>query len=155
MHSDARRTPPVEADEHPAEHFRRSLAIGIAFMIAASAILGGGLLAIQPSGRLLGLSTARLDGTPFRSYLVPGLVLMLAVGGMATIAAVAQLRRALYRQVLTLFAGFTLMVWMVAQIIMLGWFHPMQPLLVAAALALVLIGLSGLIAKGVWSEAVP
>jgi len=70
--------------------------------------LGGGITKATGIARL---PPALLEGTPFRSYLIPGLVLALVVGGSATVATIA-----------TLFdndAGATTSI--VAGVIMVGW----------------------------------
>jgi len=47
----------------------------IFFMLGISALFGGGALILDPGGGLLGLPSDRLEETPFRNYLIPGLFL--------------------------------------------------------------------------------
>ena len=61
---------------------RRAL-LWLTTFLAVTAIAGGiGILA-----GVLGLDEADLDGSPFSSYLVPGLSLLILAGGTATVAA--------------------------------------------------------------------
>lgn len=60
---------------------RRAL-LWLAAFLAVTTILGGiGILL-----GVLGLDEADLDGSPFGSYVVPGLALLVLVGGTATVA---------------------------------------------------------------------
>ena len=51
------------------------------------------MFVVEPSGRLMGMTEATLARSPFRSYLVPGIVLFAVVGGTQALAAWAELRR--------------------------------------------------------------
>lgn len=101
----------------------------------------GSLLVIAPSGRLLGMPTELLARSPFRTYLVPGLVLLLAVGGSMAVAAIAELRRRPRAALLSLAAGLVLIGWMVAQIHWIGLIDAQQPLLLGCGLAIAVLGL--------------
>jgi hypothetical protein len=50
------------------------------FFQAVSALYGSFSLVTDPSGHGLGMSVSHLDGTPFDTYLVPGLVLGILLG---------------------------------------------------------------------------
>ena len=67
--------------------------LALTLLTAISAFHGGGSLVADPSGGLIQLSGEWLRLTPFSSYLIPGLLLSLVVGGSNLIAAVALLRR--------------------------------------------------------------
>jgi hypothetical protein len=51
------------------------------------------MFVVEPSGRLMGMTEAALVRSPFRSYLVPGIVLFAVVGGTLALAAWAAVRR--------------------------------------------------------------
>jgi hypothetical protein len=63
------------------------LAILVAFQ-AVSGLGGGAVLAIDPSGGLLGLPLTVLRRGPFVDFLVPGLILFLVLGVLPAIVAV-------------------------------------------------------------------
>jgi hypothetical protein len=71
---------------------RLTLVITEAF-VALSAFAAGAMFMVEPSGRLMGMSEATLARSPFRSYLVPGIVLFMVVGGTQALSAWAELRR--------------------------------------------------------------
>lgn len=55
------------------------LAAGLAFQ-GLSGLFGGIGLIVDPTGRLLQIPIEWLDGSPFETYLIPGLVLLLVLG---------------------------------------------------------------------------
>ncbi len=69
---------------------------------------GGGIAAatgVDP------LPSEWLEGTPFRSYMIPGILLALLVGGSATAASVMMLRRSHNGPAASGIAGIILMGW--------------------------------------------
>ncbi|MBK6860658.1 MAG: hypothetical protein IPK91_04325 [Saprospiraceae bacterium] len=48
--------------------------------LSINALVGGSLLMIQPNGQLLGMHTDWLLGSPFKSYLIPGILLFSLIG---------------------------------------------------------------------------
>jgi hypothetical protein len=71
---------------------RLTLAITEAF-VALSASVAGAMFMAAPSGRLMGMTEATLARSPFRSYLMPGIVLFVVVGGTLAMAAWAEIWR--------------------------------------------------------------
>lgn len=49
---------------------------------------GGFLLSIRPDGSIMGIPVSYLDGSPFRDFLIPGLILLLVLGVLPLVAAV-------------------------------------------------------------------
>src|ERR1700730_1042352 len=56
------------------------LAVGLELFLSIGALYGGGSLMVAPDGHLLGIPTSLLRGTPFGSFLVPGICLFSLVG---------------------------------------------------------------------------
>ncbi len=104
-----------------------------ALIVAAAAIIWGIALVVDPSGKAIGLSEADLVHAPFDTFLVPGLVLSLAVGGSHLAAALAHLLRRVAAPLFTIAAGLVLVAWIAVQIVMLWEFHWLQGLLLAIA----------------------
>lgn len=61
-----------------------------------------------------------LEGTPFSSYVIPGLILMVAVGGTATVAAAALLRNLAIGAPASMLAGMVLMGWIIGEVLILN-----------------------------------
>lgn len=98
----------------------------IDLFVAVTAIFGGVTLFTDPSGRSLGLPVSLLERSPFETYLIPGLVLAVLVGGFALFAGVAHLVRWRFAGQASLFAGLVLVGWIVVQVLLtreLHWLH--------------------------------
>jgi len=67
-----------------------------------------------------------LEGTPFHSYLLPGLILFLAVGGSHLAAAYAILRRHPLAKKAAVLAGIILTSWMIGELALIGFKAPIQ-----------------------------
>ena len=103
------------------------------------AVAGGAALVAVPGGGILGLPPSVLEGSPFASYLVPGLLLAFVVGGSLLFAAVAQMRRVRFASGLSFAAGAILVGWIAVQVAMIGYHSLLQPLMfVVGALVLFL-----------------
>lgn len=86
---------------------------------AAVSAAGGGIALVA------GLEGGRfppelLDGTPFSNYTIPGLILAGAVGGSATIAFVATLRRPNVGAPASVAAGGIMMGWIAGEVLLLS-----------------------------------
>jgi hypothetical protein len=87
-----------------------------------------------------------LTGTVFRSYLVPGLILALVVGGSATVAAVATVRNRESGVLCSMLAGAILLGWLVGERLILPpvafppQFWWLEAIYVAAGLMMVVPG---------------
>ncbi|MDH3458085.1 MAG: hypothetical protein OER90_14695 [Gemmatimonadota bacterium] len=109
----------------------------------------GGLLAFGAlnafGGGYYGLSGAEgipvelLEGSPFRSYFVPSLVLIVAVGGsflFASIAVFADLRIARFS---ALMSGAIVLAWIVVQLGIIGYVSWLQPTTAVGGLLILLL----------------
>jgi len=85
--------------------------------VAVTAIGGGfALVAGLEASRF---PAAWLEGTPFDSYVVPGLLLTVVVGGSAAVGAVLALVGSRYAGSASLIAGLILVSWIVGEIVFL------------------------------------
>ena len=105
-------------------------------VVAANAIGGGiyGLLGAE------GVPPEWLEGSPFETYAIPSLVLLVVVGGSMGVAAAALLRDDRRAPELSVFAGVVLLVWLAIEmlIIPLSW---LQPAFLVVALLVIGLGL--------------
>lgn len=120
--------------------------------LGINGIVGGVLMLSDPHGSPMGLSVSDLERTPFQSFLIPGLVLLLVWGGgsLLTLAGLWrtdwQLLAALSRRthqhwawVCSILLGAGLLVWLTVQVFTLPSVAAIQFILYA--LALLLVGL--------------
>lgn len=84
---------------------------------------------------------AYLEGTPFTSYLVPGLILGLIVGGTQALAAVTTHRRAPIAPLAAAVAGFGMTIWIFVELAITGysWLQAIYLALGIGEVALVLV----------------
>ncbi len=122
-----------------ARHPSRPLIVGLAAFAGLSAIAGGSELLVWRHGNSY-LSPALLEHTPFESFLVPGLLLTLVVGGTSLGSAWATFRRAPAAADLAILAGGTLSVWIVAEVGMMRAFHWLHALYGTTGVALLWLG---------------
>lgn len=87
-----------------------------------SAIYGGGYLL----GGATGMDTALLEGSPFRHFLIPGLILLFVVGGSSTAAAAMRLGNHPWWSKATVVAGVILLIWIAVEFVMVPEYWPAQ-----------------------------
>ena len=100
-------------------------------------------------GAIWGLDGAKnvprewLEGTPFDSYVVPSLILLVAVGGSMALAALALAARHRLAPELSVIAGLSLMGWIATQVVLIapnGGVSWLQPTMFAAGLLVAALG---------------
>ncbi|MEO9151009.1 MAG: hypothetical protein ABI243_01310 [Lapillicoccus sp.] len=112
------------------------------FFGAASAVAG---LVIAVPGGGGGMPLDTLKDTPFTSFVIPGLILgLVVVGGTQLAAAVSMLRADSHRLLLASVAGFGMVIWIFAELAMIGY-SVLQPVyfalgVVELVLVLLLLG---------------
>ena len=102
------------------------------------AALGGGLNAMLGAR---GVPREWLQGSPFKTYLIPGLFLFLVVGGSMLVAAGLLLAESSAARLMSVEAGIVLVAWIVAQVSIIGRRHWMQPLSAVLGFAVVMLAL--------------
>jgi len=97
-------------------------ALALALVFQGMSGLGGGIgLVADPSGAFVGLPLGWLRGSPFRDYLVPGLVLLTALGIAPLIAAWGLWADRAWSWVVGLAVGVALLAWLAVQIGVVGY----------------------------------
>ena len=118
---------------------RRWLLLAIEVVVALNAV----------GGAIWGLAGAKdvprewLEGTPFDSYLVPSLILLVATGGGMAIAATALLVDHRLAPELSIAAGLILIGWIVVQVLMIapnGGVSWLQPAMFAIGALVAVLG---------------
>jgi hypothetical protein len=106
-------------------------------LIGALAV-GGGVYAVSGAP---GWSREWLENTPFRSYLVPGVLLLVLVGGSMFAAAWLLLSSCAAAQMASLLAGVILLGCVAAQFILIGYRHWVQFIFLGLGVAVVVLAL--------------
>ncbi len=135
---------------------RRTLLVVQGF-VAVTAIAGGTALVLgtlSPAmATVLTPPQAYLEGSPFASYLVPGLALAVVLGGIHVAAFIAVLRRTRSSLIVAAAAAFAALIWIFVQMIFIPFSFLQAVYFVAgiaeAGLIMVLLGLfAGPVAAG-------
>lgn len=106
------------------------LLIALHLFLAIGAIGGGIIFIIDPSGELAGMSLSLLEGSPFQSYLIPGLILFFILGILPSIVGFSLIKRwdfklaerlNMYKEkhwswTFSLYIGFSLIIWITVQV---------------------------------------
>lgn len=119
----------------------RLLALLLAFQGVSA--LGGGALLADPSGAVLRMPLALLDGTPFADYRLPGAALFFVLGIGPLTAAAAVVRRAAWAWLAAVLTGPVLIAWIAIQMLLIGHVSWLQPFYGALGLALLALAGSG------------
>lgn len=118
-------------------------AFSLEILLSVGALGGGAALILGPQGEILPLPLSALVGSPFASYLMPGLILF-SVLGLGTIgAAFLVWRRDALAPLAAFITGVALLVWVAVQIAIIGYSNepPLQPLYLLLGAALTAVGL--------------
>lgn len=80
-----------------------------------------------------------LEGSPFHSYLIPGFILFTVVGVSALVAAMLVFVRHKYARPCALVAGGIMIVWILAQVSVIGYVSWLQPAVFSAGVLSIIL----------------
>jgi hypothetical protein len=89
--------------------------------IQAVGAIAGGIGLVQDPVDNIGMPLSMLEGSPFRDYLIPGLILLVAVGLLALFVWAGLLRRWKPAWWLSLASGGGLVIWIITEVALLGY----------------------------------
>lgn len=137
----AERVDPRTSVAHPWS--TRLLMIALVFQ-GLSGIVGGLALFGDPTGATLGVRLEWLDGSPFSDYRIPGLILGTVLGVAPIVVAWGAWTRKPWSWPGSLLVGAALVVWIVVEILIIGY-HAEPPLqAVYGVLGLCMLALAAL-----------
>jgi hypothetical protein len=110
--------------------------LGILLVIVALNAFGGGYYGMAGAKDI---PIEWLKGSPFRNYFIPSVILFLFVGCSALIAAVAVFRRHIFARLAGFSCGLIILVWIIAQITIIGYVSWMQPTTAIAGLLILVL----------------
>lgn len=105
---------------------QRWLLAVLLFFVALTAIGGGATLTLRPDGSLMEAPPSMLRYSPFASFLIPGLLLLVIIGGGNAIAGLLVARNSRLAGYAAFFAGSALLVWISTEMILLRSHHWLQ-----------------------------
>ena len=118
----------------------RNLLLILLALLGVGALGGGGALSISPSGQLLGMPLSLLAHSPFRSFLIPGLILFTVLGVAPCLLVAALLKKPASRfaerlnlfpdmhwaWTASIYVAFALIIWIQLEMVFLhavSWLH--------------------------------
>lgn len=117
--------------------------IFLLFFTGITALISGGALLLDPSGKPLRMSTAILSGSPFDTFFIPGLILFLFIGVSCIVIAFFMIKDTSYSTRLVLAQGVVMILWIIVQLIIIQQFHLLQLLYLFIGIAFVYTGYLG------------
>jgi hypothetical protein len=96
------------------------LAVVLEIFLGLGAMFGGAALVLAPDGHLLGMPTRLLAGSPFTSYLVPGIILFSVIGLGPLLAALLSVRDQAFAPIAAIAVGLTLIGWITVEMVVLA-----------------------------------
>lgn len=103
----------------------RTFAVWFLFVLliaqAVGAIGGGIALVAGPQGEILHMPVSQLEGSPFDSFLIPGLVLLIVLGVLPLAAAIGFWRRRSWAWWAAGVVGCGLIIWIVVEMMVIDY----------------------------------
>ncbi|WP_075980686.1 hypothetical protein [Bacillus massilinigeriensis] len=107
--------------------------------VGIGAVAAGGGFIIDSSGSGLGMSVEILENSPFESFLIPGIFLLILNGIGSLIGAIFAFKNFRYSGISTIILGIIMIIWISIQVFWIGWISWLQPtFLVIGAMELLL-----------------
>ncbi|HTL07715.1 MAG TPA: hypothetical protein VL307_05640 [Chitinophagaceae bacterium] len=117
----------------------RGLLLTLTSIVGVTSLLCGALMIYRPDGHLFQLSVSLLKNSPFRNFLIPGIILFAVVGGTNAVATVALLTHRKHAANSALLAGICLCGWVLVQMWITAVFFWLQFVYLAAGLGILLL----------------
>jgi len=106
---------------------------GVLALLALNAVAG----AVYGMAGASGVPREWLEGSPFTSFLVPSLFLLVVVGGSAAVASFGVLSWARWARPAAMLAGATAVMWIGVQVAVIGFVSWLQPIVALAGAMIV------------------
>lgn len=115
--------------------------LGVLQLLIGLGAVGGGLvLILDPSGSKLGIPVELLKNTPFSTYLVPGIVLLVVNGLGSLVGAAASFTRHRFAGKTAMALGVFLVAWIMLQVYWFAGFHWLHALYLGLGLLEFVLG---------------
>lgn len=120
----------------------RIFSLVLLLLLGSSAIGGGWMLISDPSGYSMELPIELLSQTPFDNYLVPGILLLVAIGFLSIAVCTLTIRQTANYTMFLILQGCVLFIWLTTELIMnIEFYHTLYHLpLYIISILLIVIG---------------
>jgi hypothetical protein len=116
--------------------------------IAVTGTLSGLLMISKPGGEILNLPLTLLEGTPFKNFLIPGILLTVLAGGINLIAVFYNMQRHPNRYNWAMAGGIMISGWITVQLFLIGSIHWLHFIYLGTGVLIILIAYQ---LKGKWA----
>lgn len=113
----------------------------IELFVAIGAIPAGFAMLNDPTGAGLGMTTNWLKGSPFHTFFLPGLYLFGINGISNLINSILLFRKYKFAGIIGLFLGILLVLWIIVQVIIIGFSSVLQPIYFVIGLIEIILSL--------------
>lgn len=114
------------------------LTLGILLLIIGLNAIGGAWYALSGAPEI---PLEWLNNSPFDDYFIPGLFLLLVIGGLSFISAFYVFKKYKYGPRLTLYTSGVLLLWIVVQMSIIGYVSWLQPAMAVLAFIIAILAL--------------
>lgn len=104
-------------------------------LLVALNAFGGGIYGLTGAKEI---PTEWLEGSPFHSYFIPSLVLIVVVGGSSMVAAIFAITKNTLANASIIISAILLLIWILVQIVVIGYVSWLQPMMAAVAVFILL-----------------
>jgi len=111
-------------------------ALGVMLAFGALNAFGGGYYGINGA---VGVPLEWLEGTPFKNYFIPGLILFSVVGGSFLTASIACFANNKFCRTLSIGSVVIVFGWLTVQVIIIGYVSWMQPVTAIAGVLMLIL----------------
>lgn len=117
----------------------KSLLFILVSFIAVTSTLSGLLMISNPGGAILNLPISLLEGTPFKNFLIPGILLTTMVGSVNLLAVFFNMQRHPNRYHWAIAGGIVISIWIIVQMLLIGAIHWLHFLYLGIGILIILI----------------
>ena len=130
---------PAHRANPPLSRFAKA-SIALEVLLGGGALAGGLVLIVAPRGEIMPLPLSALAGSPFETYLGPGLILFTVLGLGPLAAAELAWRRHALAPFAAFAVGVALLIWVAVEIAIIGYSNepPLQAIYLALGVAVTL-----------------
>jgi hypothetical protein len=132
----------TEHSHPPLNRFAKA-AVTLDLLLSIGALAGGAALMIGPRGQIIPLAVSALQGSPFDTYFVPGMILFGVIGIGPLLAARLVWLRHWWAPLATILVGIILLIWLAVEIAIVGYSDnpPLQPVYLLLGATITIIGI--------------
>ena len=108
--------------------------------VGIGAVAGGLGAILDPSGESFGITVDLLINSPFKNFLIPGIVLFTVIGLTNLLVSFLTFKQHILSGGATIVLGFIMIIWIVLQVYWIGWLTPLQPTFLIIGFAEIILG---------------